>query len=187
MCQEFCPQGGCVSQNALGQTPPCPVHDRIHTLHPLVDTFLGRHPSGQTPPVRQTHPWADIPPPTSPWADTCPHPLRRKLQLTVRILLECILVKYLFSQNDAKDKGNDDILNLGLLHGDMAPQRALNEEQIEWMAFPHRIFLDYLCAFFIMSLGKVNSLGHVKTSSFLICSSSHLRWVEIFSKISPKK
>ena len=92
---------------------------------------------------------------------------------------------YIF-QNDAKKKGND-VLNLGLLHGDMAPQRAHNEEQIEWMTFPHRIFLDYLCAFFIMSLGKVNSQGHVKTSSFLICSSSHLRWVEIFSKISPKK
>ena len=73
---------------------------------------------------------------------------------------------YIF-QNDAKNKGND-ILNLGLLHGDMAPQRAHNEEQIEWMTFPHRIFLDYLCAFFIQSLGKVNSEGHVKTSSFLI-------------------
>ena len=63
MRQEFCP-GGCVSQHALGQTPPCPVHAGIHPP--------GRHP-----------PWTD-----TPRTDTPP---RQPVQQTVRMLLECIL------------------------------------------------------------------------------------------------
>ena len=82
----LCPQeGGGVSQHALGQTPL-----------PLGQTApLVRHPPGQTPPppgqtppllVRHTFlvrhsPRADIPP-------------RRPLQRMIRILLECILVKF---------------------------------------------------------------------------------------------
>ena len=69
---------GCVSQHALGQTPP------------------GRHPLADTP-------WADTPRQTPPTADTShsrhqppppqqTSPPRRPLQRTVRILLECILV-----------------------------------------------------------------------------------------------
>ena len=77
VCQEFCPQKGClvlgvfvcvcvVSQHALRQTSP-----------------LGRHPLGQTPPWAdtpgQTPPWADTPWADTPWADTSlgRHPLVR--------------------------------------------------------------------------------------------------------------
>ena len=59
--------GGCVSQHALGQTPP-------------TQCMLGYTPPGQTTPR------ADTPPPFR----HIPH--RRPLQRTVRILLECILV-----------------------------------------------------------------------------------------------
>ena len=41
---------GGVSQHALGQTPPCPVHAGIHTP-PGRHTLPGRHPQG-----RHTHP-----------------------------------------------------------------------------------------------------------------------------------
>ena len=86
VCQEFCPQGrGCVCQTPLplagrhspGQTPPRQADT------PPTDTPLGRHPS----------PWqADTP------LGRHPHyPCRRPLQWTIRILLECILVFYLFS------------------------------------------------------------------------------------------
>ena len=49
------------------------------------------HLSGQTPlPPGQTSPQADLPGRHPPWVD--PPPIRRLLQRTVRILLECILV-----------------------------------------------------------------------------------------------
>ena len=67
---------GGVSQHALGQTPPCPVHAGIHTTPPRSDIPPGRPP----PPLGRQ-------PPLS----------RRPLQRTVRILLECILVIELFS------------------------------------------------------------------------------------------
>ena len=71
-----------------------------------IDTPLGRHPLADTPwqtPPGQTPPGQTPPgqttPLQTPWADTRPrtdtpisrHPLRRPLQWTVRILLECIL------------------------------------------------------------------------------------------------
>ena len=60
-----------------GQTPPL-------GRHPLGRHPLGRHTSpGKTPPV-------DIPPMQTQKAD--PPPLRRALQRTVRMILECILV-----------------------------------------------------------------------------------------------
>ena len=64
----------------------------------------GVHPPGQTPP-RQTHPHPTLGrhPQTNPPNGRHPHPLgrpppspRRPLQRTVRILLECILVLYVF-------------------------------------------------------------------------------------------
>ena len=49
VCQEFCPQGGCLPDTPPGQTPPPDT--------PLqADTPLGRHPTRQTPP-----PQADTP------------------------------------------------------------------------------------------------------------------------------
>ena len=100
-------------------TSPCQT---TPTIHPLADTLAGRHPLADTPSLSDT-PWADTSPlladtpswqtplsgQTPPlWADTpwtpsgqTPHPPpgqtppspRRPLQRTVRILLECILVK----------------------------------------------------------------------------------------------
>ena len=68
MCLSYCPQGGC-----LADTPP------------------GRHPPGRQTPPGQTPPWqADTP----RQADTRQG---RPLQRTVRILLECILVKNNFA------------------------------------------------------------------------------------------
>ena len=63
---------------------------------------LIRHPStGQTPPPRQTLPWADTSLPSACWDTPTPPsacwdtpPPRRPLQRTVRTLLECILVMY---------------------------------------------------------------------------------------------
>ena len=54
MSQEFCPRGAGVSQHALGQTPPCPVHAGIHT------------PWADTP---QADPRTDTPPPAAPATD----------------------------------------------------------------------------------------------------------------------
>ena len=79
--------GRCVSQHALGQTPP----------------------SGQTPPCAEPPSWVDTPTPTpgrhhphradTPWVDTPLHTdtPRWPLQRTVRILLEYILVTKTFA------------------------------------------------------------------------------------------
>ena len=105
------------------QTHPSPGRHPSGQTPLWADTPLGRHPSGQTPlwadtplgrhPSGQTVLWADSPswqtPPlgrhtrpqgrhTPPQADT-PHPRadtpsRWLLQWTVRILLECILVRH---------------------------------------------------------------------------------------------
>ena len=78
--------GGGVSQHALGLTPPCPVHARIH---PGQTT-----PRQTTPPGRPTSPppRADIP--TAQCMLGYMH-LGRPLQRTVHILPECIPVSYL--------------------------------------------------------------------------------------------
>ena len=58
VCQEFCPQGGCVSQHALRQTPPVST-GRVVCIPACTgaDTPLGRHPSWADTLPRQTpHP-----------------------------------------------------------------------------------------------------------------------------------
>ena len=66
------------------------LHAGIHPLGPEADppgqTPPGQTPPGQTPPGR--HPPGHTSQPDAPWADTP--------QQTVRILLECILVKSVF-------------------------------------------------------------------------------------------
>ena len=69
---------GCVSQHALGKTPPWADPPGQTPLR--ADIPLARHPPGQTTPQADTPPWAD--------------PLRQPLQQIVRILLECILVVF---------------------------------------------------------------------------------------------
>ena len=80
MCQEFCPQGGCVSQYALGQTSP----------HPL-----GRHPPGQTPPGQRLPLWADTPPTIATEADgthaTGMHSRLKILFYSIETKLLCVL------------------------------------------------------------------------------------------------
>ena len=92
-------------------TYPIPWADTLWADTPG-QTPPGQTPIGQTPPV-QIPPWADAPRQTPPSrhlpqplgrhlaGQTPPPPGRRLLQLTVRILLECILV---FS-NDSWQKG----------------------------------------------------------------------------------
>ena len=68
----FCPQreGGCVpGRHPPRQIPPGQIHSRADT------------PTGQTPPPGQTP----------------PSPTTKKMQRTVRTLLECILVSLIFS------------------------------------------------------------------------------------------
>ena len=90
-------------RHPLGRLPSSGRHPRADT-----DTSPpppGRHPPGQTSllrqtppgrhcPPRQTPPWADIPPQadTRRQTATLPHPGRRLLHRTVRILTECILI-----------------------------------------------------------------------------------------------
>ena len=56
------------------------------------------------------------------------------------------------------EKKYNDILKLGLLQGDMTPKKAHtgNREQIEWLEFPHKIFFDYVMAFYIEKQGEVS-------------------------------
>ena len=80
---------GCVSQHALGQTPP--LEQTSPCRHPRLD----RHPPRQTPPSGQTSPpGRHLPGQTSPLLSVCwdTTPPGRPLLRTVRILLECILV-----------------------------------------------------------------------------------------------
>ena len=64
---------------------------------------------------------------------------------------------YCFFQNDVEEKCSD-ILKLGLLQGDMSPKKAHTgiREQIEWLEFPHKIFFDYVMAFYIEKQGEVS-------------------------------
>ena len=89
VCQSFCSQGRCLADTLPGQTPPGQTHPQ-------------QTPSGQTSPQADTPeqtlqadtPWTDTPLGRNlPQAD----PLRRPLQRTVRILLECFLVMKLQS------------------------------------------------------------------------------------------
>ena len=45
-----------------------------------------------------------------------------------------------------------------LLQGDMSPQKARTgiREQTEWLEFPHKIFFDYVMAFYIEKQGEVS-------------------------------
>ena len=63
VCQEFCPQGGCLPRCMLGYTTPTP---------PWADTPLGRHPPGRHPPGR--HPQADTLPQQTATAADATHP-----------------------------------------------------------------------------------------------------------------
>ena len=70
VCQEFCPQGGCVYPSMYWGRHPLP--SACWDTHPRADTPLGRHPLGRHPLGR--HPWANTPPrQTSPpsWPDAC--------------------------------------------------------------------------------------------------------------------
>ena len=117
VCQSFCSQGMCVcvSQHALGQTPPGQTpplgrHPPPLCRHPPGQTPPlgrqppGRHPPRQTPP-RQTHTpagqtlLADTPP-CPVHAGIPPPPHQQPLLQMVRILLECILVKNCFPQGN---------------------------------------------------------------------------------------
>ena len=87
ICQEFCPQWGCVSQHALDRGCVSVHVLRVWQTPPRADTPW-QTPPGQTPPSRQ-------PPQQTPFLGRHP-PSRRPLQRTVRILLACILFSILF-------------------------------------------------------------------------------------------
>ena len=59
------------------------------------------------------------------------------------------------------DKKSSDILKLGLLNGDMSPKKAHTgiREQPKWLEFPHKIFNDFLIAYYIAKEGAVSILG----------------------------
>ena len=63
-------------------------------------------------------------------------------------------------QSDVDNKSSD-ILKLGLLHGDMSPKKAHTgiREQPKWLEFPHKIFNDFLIAYYIAKEGAVSILG----------------------------
>ena len=63
-------------------------------------------------------------------------------------------------QSDVDNKSTD-ILKLGLLHGDMSPKKAHTgiREQPKWLEFPHKIFNDFLIAYYIAKEGAVSILG----------------------------
>ena len=104
ICQSFCSQGEDVCLSAcwdtpkeahppVGSTPPFGKHTSLGSTPPS-----GKHipleahtPPGSTPP-RSTPP----PPGSTPGKHTPHPPLRRSLQRTVRILLECFLVVRIF-------------------------------------------------------------------------------------------
>ena len=60
-------------------------------------------------------------------------------------------------QNDVEEKCSD-ILKLGLLQGDMSPQKAHTgiREKPQWLTFPHKIFYDFVMAFYIERKGEVS-------------------------------
>ena len=62
-------------------------------------------------------------------------------------------------QSDVDNKSSD-ILKLGLLHGDMSPKKAHTgiREQPKWLEFPHKIFNDFLIAYYIATEGAVSIL-----------------------------
>ena len=104
VCQELCPQVGGGRCTPPGQTDihhphlgrPSRQTPSWADTHSRQTSSLVRHPPppGQTLSTSWTDTqWADIPQwaDTPPWANT-PPPIRRPLQRTVRILLECILV-----------------------------------------------------------------------------------------------
>ena len=104
VCQSFCSQGG---GGVPGQVPPqagIPLGRARYTPGTRY-TPLGKYtPRAGTPPLPgQVHPpWAGTPPrqvhPLGKYTPGQVHrPSRRLLLRTVRILLECILVKYLLS------------------------------------------------------------------------------------------
>ena len=77
-------EGGCISQDALGQTPPPLAKHPSPGRHPLGRHRPGRHPPRQTPPGQT--------PPAQCMLGYTPSPRRRPLLRTIRILLECIIV-----------------------------------------------------------------------------------------------
>ena len=79
-----------------------PVCHSVHRGAVCLSAGWDTHTPWQTPPG-QTSPWADTPWVDTPWTDLPARhppgqilPSRRLLQRTVRILLECILVKSVF-------------------------------------------------------------------------------------------
>ena len=60
-------------------------------------------------------------------------------------------------QADVEEKCPD-ALKLGLLQGDMSSEKAQTglTEQTEWLEFPHKMFMDYIVAMYISSLGVVS-------------------------------
>ena len=98
VCVKNSVQGGCLPQCMLGYTPPGV-------------TPLGEHPLGRPPPRADT-PLGSHPSPSACWETHTPcavhagkhpaPPFRQPLLRTVRILLECILVSYIFTKFSAK-------------------------------------------------------------------------------------
>ena len=89
---------------------------------------------------------------------------------------EAILKLYLQSEIE---KQWSDILKLGLLHGDMSPERAHIQQQRQWLTFPNRIFQDYLSAYYIVKLGKVSvSSGSSESRKHKIFSITYFYRVE---------
>ena len=82
--------------------------------------------------------------------------------LAVCIKCEKPRVLAILFQSDV-DKKSSDILKLGLLHGDMSPKKAHTgiREQPKWLEFPHKIFNDFLIAYYIAKEGGVSILGIV--------------------------
>ena len=64
----------------------------------------------------------------------------------------------------------NDILKLGLLQGDMSPQRAHTgiREQTQWFELPHKIFFDYVMAFFIEKQGEVSIENFTKSCEVIV-------------------
>ena len=70
----------------------------------------------------------------------------------------CIFSKVVILFQSDVDKKSSDILKLGLLHGDMSPRKAHTgiREQPKWLEFPHKIFNDFVIAYYIAKQGHVS-------------------------------
>ena len=82
---------------------------------------------------------------------------REKVECADILKLELLFRDLVFAfQSDVKSRDSK-LLKLGLLQGDMSPQKADTgiRKQSNWMTFHHAIFINYLIAFYIKKQGKV--------------------------------